>query len=296
MRSPIENLIKTLDSGDKFNDRLPAIERRVLDELLLLLKDLQVRDGRIVSNIANLKLVNGIKMKLKNLIVSRQYLKDLAEFISSFNTAALYASVYYEGIFDEFKPKLYYAEITKMAISNAINSLTKAGIIANVAEPIQKMLMTAVTSGQNYSSLTKTLIIQISGNDKNPGLLSKYVRTYTATSLAIATRQYMAAVHRDFGVKWFRYLGSNIEKTREFCLHMTKKEWIHESEFETIVSGNIDGHKCRINEATKLPYGMIAGTNATNFEVNLGGWNCRHGLYGVPDFMVPDDVRKRIEG
>jgi len=40
---------------------------------------------------------------------------------------------------------------------------------------------------------------------------------------------------------------------------------------------------------------MIAGTDATNFEVNLGGWNCRHQFFGVSDFMVPEEVRKKLE-
>jgi len=295
MSSTIDKLIKTLDESPfKFNNRLPAIEKKILDELLLLLKELQTgKDGRIVSNIANLKLVNSIRLKLEKLVVSKEYVRDLAEFARSFNTAALYVSSYYQGIFDNFNKKPYYESITKTAIDNAINSLTKVGINANVAEPIQKMLMTAVTSSQSYSSLAETLLKTIKGSDGKPGMLSKYVSTYTTTALSIATRQYMAAIHRDLGIKWFKYLGSNIETTREFCLYMTKKKWVHESEFETIISGDIDGHQVEMYNG--LPRGMIAGTNATNFEVNLGGWNCRHGLYGVTDSMVPDDVKSRIK-
>ena len=50
---------------------------------------------------------------------------------------------------------------------------------------------------------------------------------------------------------------------------MTKKKYVHESEFETVVSGDVDGHPCDLYN--DLPRGMFAGTDATNFEVNLGG-------------------------
>ena len=40
---------------------------------------------------------------------------------------------------------------------------------------------------------------------------------------------------------------------------------------------------------------MFDGTDPTNFPAQKGGWNCRHQLYPVPDYMVPEDVRKKLE-
>jgi hypothetical protein len=105
----------------------------------------------------------------------------------------------------------------------------------------------------------------------------------------------MASINADLGLKWFAYRGSNIKTTREFCLHMTKKEYIHESEFETVLSGNIDCHQCRIYERTGLPQGLIEGTTPENFPTYRGGWNCQHGLYPVPEIMVPKKVREKLE-
>ncbi len=91
----------------------------------------------------------------------------------------------------------------------------------------------------------------------------------------------------DLGLEWFEYVGSNIETTREFCEHLTEKRYIHKSEIKTILKGKIDGHQCEIYEKTGLPKGMIEGTNEQNFQVNCGGWNCRHQLVPVAKEAVP---------
>lgn len=99
----------------------------------------------------------------------------------------------------------------------------------------------------------------------------------------------------DLDTDWFMYTGSNIETTREFCQHLTEKKYIHRSEIPTILTGKIDEHQCAIYEKTGLPYGMIEGTTPENFQVNCGGWNCRHQLIPVADAVVPADVRRRFE-
>ena len=290
----IKKLLKTFDSVGVFNSKLPAIEQKMLNELLLLLKDLEVKNGRIVSNLANLKLINGIRNKLERLIVSKPYLKDLTNFINSFNTAALYASVYFKEVSDMFKPQPYYDEILNVSKNNAIEALTRDGISYYVASPIRDKLLTAVTSSQNYASLLTSLQKSIVSSKDNLGLLSKYASTYSTTALSQFVGQYIAAINKELSFTWFRYVGSNIKTTREFCLLMTEKEWVHESEFETVLAGNIDGHQVAINESTKLPHGLIAGTVASNFVANCGGWNCRHKLFPVADYVVPEHIRQRV--
>ena len=98
----------------------------------------------------------------------------------------------------------------------------------------------------------------------------------------------------DLGLEWFEYVGSNIETTREFCEHLTEKRYIHKSEIKTILKGEIDGHQCEIYEKTGLPKGMIEGTNEQNFQVNCGGWNCRHQLVPVAKEAVPKNEKEAL--
>jgi len=50
-----------------------------------------------------------------------------------------------------------------------------------------------------------------------------------------------------------------------------------------------------LNPANDLLRGMFDDTDPTNFTANVGGWNCRHQLYPVPEYLVPEDVRKKLE-
>ena len=292
----IQKLTKLLDTApDKFNAKLPTIERRILSELQLLLKDLEVdRGGNIKSNLANLKLMNGIKRRLEKLVISKNYLKDVNEYIKSYIEASNLLLAYYKNIQNQSLNNPYYTAIRNTAIENSIDSLTSIGINANVIEPIRKMLLTAVTSGQSYSSLTDALRDEIVSSKENIGSLSRYAGTYTVTALSHFTGQYMAAINEDLNFNWFRFTGSLIKTSREWCIHMAEKEWVHKSELETIVSGDIDGHQVALNPANDLPRGMFDGTDATNILANKGGWNCRHQFFGVSDFMVPEEVKDKF--
>jgi hypothetical protein len=294
MSSPIDNIINIIDEAPaKFNGKIPAVEAQVLDELTRILKDLQVKNGRIVSNMANLKLVNSIKKKLEKVVISKQYLKDLTDFVRAYESVSGFTNRYFSIISEKFKPSAYYLAVKNSAIDNTVDALTK-GISPNVITPLRDVLLTAVTSGQSYASLMQTLKDEVAGNEETPGLLSRYAKTYTVTAISQFNGQYISAINSDLGFKWYRYRGSNKKTTREFCLYMTKKDYIHESEFNTVIHGNIDGHKCKIYDKTGLPCGMIDGTNAGNFIANKGGWNCEHGLYPVPDYLVPKEVRDKL--
>ena len=296
MVKEINNLTDLLDSApDKFMSQIPAIERKMLNEINLLIKDLKIKDGRLVSNAENLKKVNAINKKLEKVIITKEYLKDLKEYASSFTKAANLANAYFKSVTADFKPTAYYKAIRDTAINNTIDSFTTTGINTNIIKPVSTMLMTAVTTGQGYTSLVESLRSSIVSSGDNIGSLSRYASTYTVTFLSQFTGQYMAAINNNLGFKWYRYVGGNIATTREFCHLMTKKEWIHESEFKTVLSGDIDGQQVKMNERTGLPAGMIEGTDETSFPANVGGWGCRHQLYAVPDSIVPKELRQKFE-
>jgi len=72
---------KALDLVEKsisvFEKSLPATEKKMLDELLNLTKQLETtKSGRIRANTANLKLLNKIKGRSNRIIINSEYLKD----------------------------------------------------------------------------------------------------------------------------------------------------------------------------------------------------------------------------
>ncbi len=124
---------------------------------------------------------------------------------------------------------------------------------------------------------------------------SRYATTYATTALSQFTGQNNKLLTDDLDCEWFMYTGSNKETTREFCRELTAKKFIHRSEIPTILTGRIDDYQCAIYDKTGLPYGMIEGTTADNFQCNCGGWNCRHQLVPIADAVVPISIRRRFE-
>jgi hypothetical protein len=296
MANNIDKLLRTIeDASVKFNSKLPAIEKILLDEILLLIKDFSVKNGKIVSNMDNLKLLTKIKGKIARLVFSREYVKDVSDFVQAYSTVAALQNDYFKGQDKNFKAKAYYPALKQVAIDNTIEGLTESGVRANVLKPVTDILLTGITSGQSYAQMEETLRKTLTETPESAGALSRYAKTYTVDSINQFSREYMTAVSNDLGYEWYRYLGSNKATTREFCEHMTKKEYVHRSEFAEIVKGNIDGHQCRIYENTGLPYGMKEGTDADNFTANCGGWNCGHQLVPLREESVPEGVRDRIK-
>lgn len=155
--------------------------------------------------------------------------------------------------------------------------------------------MRAVTSNAKFSDLTRELHEHLTTTENKQGALSKYANTYATTSMSQYVGENNRLLTNDLGLEWFEYVGSNIETTREFCEHLTEKRYIHKSEIKTILKGEIDGYQCEIYEKTGLPKGMIEGTNEQNFQVNCGGWNCRHQLVPVAKEAVPLEIRAKFE-
>ena len=145
-----------------------------------------------------------------------------------------------------------------------------------------------------FADLQEELCTHLLGKDGGQGAFARYATTYATTALSQFTGQNNKLLTDDLGCEWFMYTGSNKETSREFCIQLTAKKFIHKSEIPTILTGRIDDYQCAIYEKTGLPYGMIEGTTADNFQCNCGGWNCRHQLVPIADALVPAALRAKF--
>jgi hypothetical protein len=179
-------------------------------------------------------------------------------------------------------------------MNGLVNGLVGAGLDQTLSQDIIGELKTAILAGENYSDLV-TRLQAIKTTPTNAGLLAKHSQTYARDAINDFMGQRNKIIGDDLGLEWYMYVGSNLTTTREFCEHLTKKKYIHKSELPTILSGDIDGHQCKIYAKTKLPYGLIDGTNPQNFAIYRGGWNCGHQLIPVSAEVVPENIRKKFE-
>lgn len=289
------DVIKQIEATDsKFGSVVDDAQKRMLREVLTLTKDLELSNGRIMPTIGNLKLISKIKEKLNKAVVNKDYLNGVKDLLKSFESIQSTQLGYFKTISDGKTTQQKYDLVRGMAIENTAAQLTESGIDANVTSKLKDMLLRSVTSGGLYRDLVGEVSEFLSNTDKSPGALSRYAKTYTTTALNQFAGQTNKLMTEDSGAEWFRYVGSDIETTREFCELMTDKDYFHKSEIPELLKGHIDGKKCEIYDKTKLPKGMIEGTNKDNFQVNCGGWNCRHAVVPVLTFTVPKNLRDRF--
>jgi hypothetical protein len=285
------------DSASSFNGKVPALQQRVLDEIFVLLKDLDTRGDTISATVKNIRMIGDINRKLQRIIFDEGYKKAVEDYLKAYNDIATFQNQYFSAIIGAFKPTKVLQAIQEQSIQFTLDGLTEAGLTANVIDPIKGILQKSITTGGSYKGLTEALRVNLTNTDEGEGVMSRYLKTYTITSVSQYSRNYSQTVAEGLNFRWYRYVGSNTETTRCFCLAMTEKHYFHKSEIPDILAGRFPEFKdqgCSLNSKTGLPEGMIKGTNSSNFMTYAGGWNCQHSIFPVPDSAVPQELRDRF--
>lgn len=291
----VDALIKVLESSvDDFTKAVPGIQDQIFAQVTKLIKDLEVSNGRIKNNIANIRTVGKIKTELRKIILSKDYLKNVSKYIKQFDTVTALQNRYFNSLQAEFSTGKIYEEIKAQAVESAMESLTESGITQNVIKPIQDILRQNITGGGTIAKFVGQMREFITNTDAGDGKLLKYSKQIVTDSINQYNRQYGQIVSDDLGWNWFEYSGSIIKTSREFCIHMVKKRYVHRSEFTTVLKGDIDGKKIPVSDRTGLPYGLIDGTDQYNFPVLAGGYQCGHLVRPIPDVIVPVAIRAGI--
>lgn len=290
---------------DKFHQQIPGLQSDILDNILDQLKRLDLDlAGNLKSTVANIRVMASIKAKLTRIVLNDDYLTGVKEFVQAFNSISALQNDYWHSVEQTFKPKPLLREIRIQAISDTVNSLTENGIGTNISDNIAAILRQNITSGGSYKALVKQLTETLTDTQKSDGLLTRYTRQITTDSINQYSAQYTQAVSSGLGYEWFAYQGSDITTTRPFCDAMTDFRYFHISEVPRLLRAqnlyylNKKTGKRElvpIYSKTELPAGMIAGTNAANFFVNRGGYNCEHQIRPVSEGLVPLDVQARVK-
>jgi hypothetical protein len=300
MEQKIKELIDVLDKAvADFNESIPGIQRDIAAEVERFVKDLDTKGDAIKSSVSNLRKIAAFKDRIYSIIKRSGYEQKVSEFVKAFNQVAVIQNQYFASIAKEFKPTKLLEEIKMQSIGMAIESLTEAGLNANLIKPINDLLVRNATTGGSYAQLTQQLRDFITSGKAGEGVLERYTKQITTDSLNQYAGQYMNAVTNDLSLDWFMYTGSLIATSRPWCEACIKKKYIHRSEFPKLIEGDFPEFKAEggvIYPKTGLPSGMIAGTNPSNLNVYRGGWNCGHQLVPVSETMVPKSVRAKING
>lgn len=291
---------------ERFNRRGVAIDKLIYKTLIEELKRLDIREGRIKTTVANLRIIGSIKNKLSRIILSDDYLADVKEYVQSFNELTKLQNEYWKTIDGNFRAGAYLKEIRNQAITDTVKLLGETGIAGNAITGISDLLRTNITTGGSYSELAEAL----QQNIVVDGTFSRSARQVTVDAVNQYSAQYTQAASNDLGLVWYAYRNTTIKTTRPFCYAMTERRYFHVTEIpylikaELITGGNLtyrnpktgEREPVPLNPKTNLPDGFIKGTNAANFLVNRGGYNCGHQCQPVPERNVPAKYREEVEG
>jgi len=294
----IQRIISETEGAiSEFDKSTLKAEKAILKKITELLKELEVKRGRVQRTPANVRKIGAMKAEITRLIRGPEYAKGVRTFLKAFDIIANLQSQYFASVINDFSIPKVLAAVRADSITATAAALTEAGLTANLVEPVQGIIRSAITSGGQYTALLERMRGFLTGIEDKPGALTRYTRVYTTDALNTFSAIYNQTVADDLDLVWFRYVGSLLETSREWCRFMVKKNWIHKDEFQTVINNHIDGvlicsDKIPCSASTELPRGMKAGTNPGNLVQLRGGWNCGHQLIATPTVLVPKDVVK----
>ena len=300
-----QNVLSIIDKeSEQFDSVITKTEKAMLSAAVNAIKKLDVdASGNIKTTTSNIKLLASIRTKLAAVASNKDFMNGVKSLAVAMNDLYKAQVQYYSTAFPlktlSDKAKSKHQALQRIAIDNVTHGLSQGAIDASVIDPLNKMLLRAVTSGSKYADLIDEFHKQLETSNETTSALAKYAKTYATTAMTQLAGENNRLFTEDLGAEWFQYVGSVIETSRQFCELLTEKEYIHKSEIKGILNGRIeiDGkvHECEMNAKTGLPKGLIEGTTEDNFQVNVGGWNCRHQLIPIAAEMVPANIRAKFD-
>jgi len=292
-----KDLLKEIDLAvERFLQASDRAQTRAFSDVVDLLKQLDTKRGVVLVNKKNLAIIRDIRKRLNRSFLNPEYKAAVEAFLRSYDNIAALQVKYFKTIDAEFDYKETLKEITKQAKTYVLEQLLGSGFESGIVTQVEDIIRQNVTGRASYADLVKQISAYLADStSKSPGKIAAWSRQIVTDGLNQFSAQFSSIVSEDLGLEWYMYVGSNIETTRQFCQLMTHKKWVHKSELPIILRGSIDGTKYKVSKTTGLWYGAVPGTNAGNFYLYRGGYNCGHQYLPVSAVVVPLAVKNKLK-
>lgn len=263
-------------------------QKAVLDGIVSLLNNLDVKNGQIVISKENLKTIQVISDELKKVYLNDDYLKAVKEFAKEFDKQALLNDKIFKETLGDVETPVASQAYLETAKRGAVTALIDTNAFI---KPIQSLLENAVVNGASLQDTITSIRTFASGNDLVDSKVLVYVKQITNDAFAIADRSYSSILSDFLDNDWFYYAGGEIQTTRCFC-DKRVGNYYHYLEIESWGRGENLG-ECNIGGGKWA--GQMAGTNESTIYSYLGGYNCMHSLIPVSESIVPDSDKNRAK-
>lgn len=268
-----EQLIKAIEDQqdlmiNRMDGSLKEVFKELADEVNAIVDDLSLDPADRAKNLREMLRMKG---EITSTIINNQaYQTQVAALLNDFTTLALLTDNYLGKILDQnITRKALYTEILKANIAITKDALLGAGISSNFSNAIQEVLKSNITGVTTRKDLRKVLGKFIQGDDTTKAYLQRYITQVTNDSILVFNREYIDTVSSDLGLKHYRYKGTVIADSRQFCQSRTGKVYTKAEVEGWAALGKWDGR--------------MAGTTSSTIFYYCGGYNCRHTLYPITE-------------
>jgi len=241
-------------NAQRLDAALKAVNRRIAS----LIAGLDVSNGRFVSDSVNLQAA--LNMRVEIALAFAQYNNEAAAVLDSYKKAARDAAA-------EFAALGIAAEFTQ-ADADLIDAMIRDvgaeldGLSLQAQSTISQDVYKAVIAGDSLSDLTDTIEQRLlGGTDKRGQPMANHAKTIAETRYMEVDSIITDRLAQEAGIDKFRYAGSLIKDSREWCKEHAGK---------VFTRSEIEGWRDQ----------QWAGKKAGDPFTVRGGWNCRH--YWIP--------------
>ena len=211
----LEQLIK--EKSNRLNDiplelqnAVIKQQKQVLDEILSLLNDLDVKNGQFVISKENLRTIERISDDLKKVFLNDEYLKSVKEFAKEFDKQALLNNKVIDSGLGEIASPIASEAYIQTAKKGAVTALVNT---SEFITPIQTILENAVVNGASLKDTIDSIRTFATGNDQVDSKVLSYVKQISNDSFSIADRSYTSIISEYLDNDWYYYAGGEKQTT-----------------------------------------------------------------------------------
>lgn len=259
-----KNIIISNRLEKKLAKSVAEVEKEIFTLLQKLLSEFETKNGHFVPAERTTELLATINKEIRKILETTNLKTEFTEFIDDFDLINENIRAIQKDVNGIRLSKDIFTDAKKFQIDYTVNSLRQANIDLRFIAPIKQLLYSRVAFGAGVLQTEKQLRQIIVGKDGN-GVLQRWVGQVARDTI----NQYQGVVNSRIKVKYdfnaVRYIGSLVEDSRWQCVRWVEMETLKDSELAA-----------EIALAFKKGSGMIPGTDIENFNVNRGGYNCRH--------------------
>ena len=219
LKEIIQDKLERLDSvPDAFESKVIKAQGKVFDKIILLINELETKNGRIRPLSSNIKIASKIVNSLKGILSKSDYENAVKSFIKEFDGQAKITNAYFAKEFGEFKSTKFAKSLLdaeKLAVTDSL--IGAASVSTEFQKPLRDSIFKAISSNANITDLVGDLREFFLGNKDKLGKLHRYSKQIAKDAFSQSDRIYTKTNAEAIKAEFYLYQGGLVKDSRDFC-------------------------------------------------------------------------------